>query len=364
MQKQLRITGLGVPHNEGKPILIAGPCSAEGEEQVLETAAQLSRIGCKIFRAGVWKPRTKPGGFEGYGEKALVWLKAVKEQSNMLVATEVATPKHVELALSYGVDILWVGARTSSSPFAMQELAGALRGVDVPVLVKNPVCPDLGLWIGAMERLSQSGVTKIAAVHRGFPLYGEQIYRNAPIWQIPIELRRCIPNLPIFIDPSHMGGQRDLVQSLCQQAMELCYDGLMIESHCSPDDALTDAAQQVSPMSLGHILSELNIRNNKIKDDELSEYRAQINEADERIVKMLANRMGVCRKVAKYKSEHDMSVLQAKRYDELLRKWEEWADVYGLSYDFTQRLFGLIHEESVNEQMKILNRAFQKKLSI
>ncbi len=344
-----------MPHNEGRPILIAGPCSAESEEQVLETAAQLSRIGCKIFRVGVWKPRTKPGCFEGHGEKALAWLKAVKEQIKMLVATEVATSKHVELALDYGVDVLWIGARTSSSPFAMQELTDALRGVDVPVLVKNPVCPDLNLWIGAMERLNQSGVTKIAAVHRGFPLYGEQVYRNAPIWQIPIELRRRIPNLPIIIDPSHMGGQRYLIQSLCQQAMDLCYDGLMIESHCNPNDALTDAAQQVSPMSLGRILSGLNIRNNKIKNNELSEYRTQINETDERIVKMLANRMMVCRKVAKYISEHDMSVLQAKRYDELLHKWEEWADEYGLPCDFTQRLFGLIHEESVNEQMKILN---------
>lgn len=344
-----------MPHNEGKPILIAGPCSAESEEQVLETAAQLSRIGCKIFRAGVWKPRTKPGCFEGHGKKALVWLKAVKERTKMLVATEVATPKHVELALDYGVDNLWVGARTSSSPFAMQELADALRGVDIPVLVKNPVCPDLGLWIGAMERLNQSGVTKIAAVHRGFPLYGEQVYRNAPIWQIPIELRRRIPNLPIFIDPSHMGGRRNLIQSLCQQAMDLCYDGLMVESHCNPNDALTDAAQQVSPKLLERILSDLNIRSNKFKSNELSEYRTQINETDECIVKMLANRMGVCRKVAKYKSEHDMSALQARRYDELLHKWEEWADAYGLPCDFTQRLFGLIHEESVNEQMEILN---------
>lgn len=352
---QLTLKNLGVPHEKGKPILIAGPCSAESEEQMLETAVQLARIGCKIFRAGAWKPRTKPGGFEGNGEMALSWLERVKHETDMLVATEVATPHHVELALKHKVDIFWIGARTTSNPFAVQELSDALRGVDIPVLVKNPVCPDLGLWIGAFERLNKAGIKKLAAVHRGFSVYGESAFRNAPMWNIPIELHRLIPSLPIICDPSHMGGRRDLILQISQQAMDLCYDGLMIESHCNPDTALTDMKQQITPASLGNIMAKLNIRSGEPVEKELAEYRIQINEFDENIVRTLANRMEICHRVAQYKAKHGLAALQSKRYDELLQKWNAWSYKYRLSHNFTQHLFSLIHAESVSEQMEILN---------
>ena len=238
---ELELEKLVLPSNSERPVVIAGPCSAETEEQVMTTATELASKGCRIFRAGVWKPRTKPGGFEGNGETALPWMKQVKEETGMLVATEVATPEHVELALKYGVDVLWVGARTTANPFAMQALADSLKGVDVPVLVKNPVNPDLELWIGAMERINQAGVKRMGAIHRGFSSYDKKIYRNLPMWQIPIELHRRIPELPIFCDPSHIGGRRELVAPLCQQAMDLGFEGLIVESHCDPDKAWSDA---------------------------------------------------------------------------------------------------------------------------
>ncbi|MBR6286459.1 MAG: 3-deoxy-7-phosphoheptulonate synthase, partial [Bacteroidaceae bacterium] len=235
-----------------RPLVIAGPCSAESEEQVLSTAKQLASNGIKIFRAGVWKPRTKPGGFEGHGVTALPWLKRVKEETGMLVSTEIATAKHVEAALEAGVDLLWVGARTTANPFAVQEIADSLRGVDVPVLIKNPVNPDLELWIGAFERLNGAGIKRLGAIHRGFSSYDKKIYRNLPMWHIPIELRRRIPSLPIICDPSHIGGKRDLVAPLCQQAMDLGFNGLIIESHCNPDAAWSDASQQVTPDVLNY----------------------------------------------------------------------------------------------------------------
>ena len=234
---ELHLQPLRFPSDNERPVVIAGPCSAETEEQVMETAMQLARKGCHMFRAGAWKPCTKPGGFEGNGEKALPWLKQVKEETGMLVATEVATPEHVELALKYGIDILWVGARTTANPFAVQALADTLRGTDVPVLVKNPVNPDLELWIGALERINQAGITRMAAIHRGFSSYDKKIYRNLPMWQIPIELRRRVPNMPIICDPSHIGGRRELIAPLCQQSMDLGFDGLIVEAHCDPDAA-------------------------------------------------------------------------------------------------------------------------------
>ena len=304
---ELDLQPLKLPSDNERPVVIAGPCSAETEEQVMTTATQLAKKGCHMFRAGVWKPRTKPGGFEGNGEKALPWMKRVKEETGMLVTTEVATPEHVELALKYGIDILWIGARTSANPFAMQALADSLRGVDVPVLVKNPVNPDLELWIGALERINQAGIKRLAAIHRGFSSYDKKIYRNLPMWQIPIELRRRIPSLPILCDPSHIGGRRELVAPLCQQAMDLGFDGLIVESHCEPDMAWSDAAQQVTPDVLDYILSLLVIRDESVSTEDIRELRKQIDELDNQLMDLLAKRMRVCREIGQFKKEHNIN---------------------------------------------------------
>ena len=317
---ELELEKLQLPSDQKRPFVIAGPCSAETEEQVMKTAKQLAQKGCHMFRAGVWKPRTKPGGFEGHGEPALQWLKQVKEETGMLVTTEVATPAHVELAMKYGIDIMWVGARTSANPFAMQALADALRGIDIPVFVKNPVNPDLELWIGALERLNGAGIKKLAAIHRGFTSYDKTIYRNLPMWQIPIELRRRIPDLAIICDPSHIGGRRDLIAPLCQQAMDLGADGLIIESHCDPDKAWSDAKQQVTPDVLDYILSLLVIRDDTVTTEGISQLRKQIDELDNQVMDVLAKRMRVCREIGQYKKEHNMTVLQAQRYNEILDK--------------------------------------------
>lgn len=342
--------------NNERPLVISGPCSAETEEQVMTTARQLADKGCRMFRAGVWKPRTKPGGFEGQGETALPWLQNVKKSTGMLVATEVATPEHVELALKYGIDILWIGARTSANPFAMQALADSLKGVDVPVLVKNPVNPDLELWIGALERINQAGVTRLAAIHRGFSSYDKKIYRNLPMWQIPIELRRRFPSLPIMCDPSHIGGSRELVAPLCQQAMDLGFDGLIVESHCSPDSAWSDAKQQVTPDVLDYILSILVIRDEKVTTEGIHVLRKQIDELDNQLIELLAKRMRVCREIGQYKKEHNMTVLQTSRYNEILDKRGAQGALCGMSADFIRSVFEEVHEESVRQQMEIINR--------
>ena len=342
--------------NNERPLVIAGPRSAETEEQVMTTARQLADKGCRMFRAGVWKPRTKPGGFEGQGETALPWLQNVKKSTGMLVATEVATPEHVELALKYGIDILWIGARTSANPFAMQALADSLKGVDVPVLVKNPVNPDLELWIGALERINQAGVTRLAAIHRGFSSYDKKIYRNLPMWQIPIELRRRFPSLPIMCDPSHIGGSRELVAPLCQQAMDLGFDGLIVESHCSPDSAWSDAKQQVTPDVLDYILSLLVIRDEKVTTEGIHVLRKQIDELDNQLIELLAKRMRVCREIGQYKKEHNMTVLQTSRYNEILDKRGAQGALCGMSADFIRSVFEEVHEESVRQQMEIINR--------
>lgn len=353
---ELDLLPLNLPRDNEKLTVIAGPCSAETEEQVIETARQLAYKGCHIFRAGVWKPRTKPGGFEGNGEAALPWLKRVKEETGMLTSTEVATPEHVELALKYDIDILWVGARTSANPFAMQAIADSLQGVDIPVLVKNPVNPDLELWIGAMERINQAGVKRIAAIHRGFSSYDKKIYRNLPMWQIPIELRRRIPELPIFCDPSHIGGRRELIAPLCQQAMDLGFDGLIIECHCDPDKAWSDAKQQITPDILDYILGLLVIRDQSVTTEGISALRKQIDDLDNQLMELLSKRMRVCREIGHYKKEHNMTVLQTSRYNEILNKRGAQGSLCGMDPNFIKTIFEAVHEESVRQQIEIINQ--------
>ncbi len=353
---ELELEPLRLPSDNERPFVIAGPCSAETEEQVMTTARQLANYGCHMFRAGIWKPRTKPGGFEGNGEKALPWMQQVKKETGMLTATEVATPEHVELALKYGIDVLWVGARTTANPFAMQALADALKGTDVPVLVKNPTNPDLELWIGALERLNLAGIKRLGAIHRGFSSYDNKIYRNLPTWQIPIELHRRIPDLPIVNDPSHIGGRRELIAPLCQQAMDLGFDGLIVESHCDPDKAWSDAKQQVTPDVLDYILSLLVIRDETVTTEGIVQLRKQIDEIDNQLMELLSKRMRVCREIGHYKKEHNMTVLQTSRYNEILDKRGAQGALCGMAPEFVAKVFENIHEESVRQQIEIINK--------
>jgi 3-deoxy-D-arabino-heptulosonate 7-phosphate (DAHP) synthase len=339
-----------------RPLVIAGPCSAETEEQTFETAKGLSKNGVKIFRAGVWKPRTKPGGFEGNGKAALPWLQRVKSELGMYIAVEVATAAHVHEALEGGVDILWIGARTSANPFAVQEIADSLKGVDIPVFIKNPINPELDLWIGAIERINNAGITRIAAIHRGFSSYDKKIYRNLPQWHIPIELHRQYPELPLFCDPSHIGGSRELIAPLSQQAMDLNFDGLIIESHCCPEKAWSDAAQQITPDVLDLIINSLVIRNTKQTTENLSILRRQIDELDNSILEVLAKRMRISDEIGQYKKEHNMPILQAQRYDEILQTRINLAVKMGMSPEFMKTVLVAIHEESVRHQQEIMKR--------
>ena len=354
---ELELEPLCLPCDKKRPIVIAGPCSAETEEQVMSTARMLADKGCHIFRAGVWKPRTKPGGFEGNGEKALPWLKEVKEKTGMMISTEVATPDHVELAMRYDMDVLWVGARTSANPFAMQPLADSMQGLQIPVLVKNPVNPDLELWIGGLQRLNQAGIKRLGVIHRGFSSYDKKIYRNLPMWQIPIELRRRIPGLPIICDPSHIGGRRDLIAPLCQQAMDLGFDGLIVESHCNPKEAWSDAKQQVTPDILDYILSLLVIRDDTFTTEDIRSLRAQIDELDNSLMELLAKRFRLCREIGTFKKEHNMTILQTRRYNEILEKRGTQAGLCGMNPKFAAHIFELIHEESVRQQLAIVNQS-------
>lgn len=339
-----------------RPLVIAGPCSAESEEQVLQTARTLADGGIRLFRAGIWKPRTKPGGFEGVGTVGLPWLARVKRETGMLVATEVATPHHVEETLKAGIDVLWIGARTTANPFAVQELADALAGTDIPVLVKNPVNPDLELWIGAFERLYNAGVTRLGAIHRGFSTYEKKLYRNAPHWHIPFELRHRIPDMPLLFDPSHIGGKRELVEPLSQQAMDLNYDGLIIESHCNPDCALSDAAQQVTPVRLLEIIRNLVIRNASPQTEHLSLLRKQIDECDDNLMLELSKRMRIAREIGAFKKEKNITILQSERYREILDKWLARGKSYDLDDEFIRVIFEAIHEESIRHQMEVINK--------
>lgn len=340
-----------------RPIIIAGPCSVESEAQVLTTARQLAADGIKIFRGGIWKPRTSPGGFEGIGEIGLPWMKKVKEETGMLIATEVATKAHVELALEAGIDLVWIGARTSANPFAVQEIADSIAasGKDIPVLVKNPVNPDLELWIGAMKRIYNAGVHRIGAIHRGFSSYGKHLYRNLPQWHIPIELQRRYPNLPILCDPSHITGKRELIASVSQQALDMNFDGLIIESHCNPDEAWSDKNQQLTPEVLNLIINTLVLRDTNTSTENLSLLRKQIDQINDELLELLAKRMRVTREIGQYKKEHKMPVVQQTRYNDLMERLVKNGEELGLKENFVKSILSAIHEESVNQQLEIVN---------
>ena len=354
---EMKLDPILLPGLEGqRPLVIAGPCSAESEEQVLAAGRVLAKQGIRVFRAGIWKPRTKPGGFEGVGVIGLPWLQRLKQETGLLVSVEVATKAHVDAALAFGVDLLWIGARTSANPFAMQEIADALRGRDVPVLVKNPVNPDLELWIGAIERIYGAGIRRIGAIHRGFSSYDKKIYRNLPQWHIPIELHRRLPALPLVCDPSHIGGKRELIAPLAQQAMDLGFDGLIVECHCDPDAAWSDAKQQITPETLQIILNMLVIRDRQSSTESLGALRQQIDEIDDQLLMTLAKRMRISKEIAIYKKEHNMQVLQAGRYDEILTKRSRQGAEMGMSADFVKAVFEAVHAESVRQQMELYQK--------
>ncbi|MDE5652465.1 MAG: bifunctional 3-deoxy-7-phosphoheptulonate synthase/chorismate mutase type II [Muribaculaceae bacterium] len=343
--------------SDQESLVIAGPCSAETREQTLATARELADYGIKIFRAGIWKPRTKPGGFEGVGAPALEWLKEVKETTGMLTSCEVATRAHVEQALEAGVDMLWIGARTSANPFAMQEIADTLKdsGKDVPVMVKNPVNPDLELWVGAVQRLYNAGIRRLGVIHRGFSVYGKHLYRNVPQWHIPIEMRLRFPNMPIVVDPSHIGGKRELIAPLSQQALDMGFNGLIIESHCDPDHAWSDAAQQLTPEVLNFILHTLVIRDEKETTENLSLLRQQIDRIDNELLETLARRMEVSREIGRYKKLHRMPVVQATRYNDVIATRVNAGKEMQMDPEFLKTILLAIHDESVRQQIEIIN---------
>ncbi len=342
------------------PLVIAGPCSAETEDQVLKIAHELKNSDVSIFRAGIWKPRTRPGGFEGVGEIGLKWLQKAKAETGLLMATEVATAAHVKLALEHDIDVLWIGARTTVNPFAVQEIADALQGTDKIVLLKNPVNPDLSLWIGGLERLYNANIKKLGVIHRGFSTYEKTKYRNNPEWQIAIDLQNRFPDLPLICDPSHITGRRDMIQEVSQQALDLNYDGLIIETHIDPDNAWSDAAQQVTPATLKQMFINLRVR--KVTDDE-SEYnqkmaklRMQIDEFDGKLLEILGNRMKIADKIGLLKKEKNVAILQNQRWNEILGKMILEGEEKGLSNEFVMQLFKAIHQESISHQEKVINK--------
>ncbi len=346
---------------KSEPLLIAGPCSAETEEQLVATAHLLAKTGrVSALRAGIWKPRTRPGEFEGIGSIGLQWLMRAKEETGLPVTVEVATGKHVEEALKAGVDILWVGARSTVNPFTVQEIADALRGVDVPVMVKNPVNPDLSLWIGALERINNAGITKLAAIHRGFSSYEKTAFRNEPMWDIAINLKTIAPNLPIICDPSHISGNRDLIGYISQKALDLDMQGLMIESHIDPSVAWTDAKQQVTPAALDEIIHHLALRKPEIKNadlkDKLEDLRNNIDKIDDLVIQKMAERMQIVEQIGNYKKDNNITILQVNRWDEILQKRTNYAKALKLSTEFTERLLELIHSESIRKQTEIMNK--------
>lgn len=343
------------------PLLIAGPCGAESPEQLMLTAGQLKATGrVSLFRAGVWKPRTRPNAFEGRGEEALGWLEDVRKAYGFPITVEVANAQHTELALKHGVDVLWIGARTTVNPFSVQEIADVLRGVDIPVMVKNPIHADLQLWIGAIERVYNSGISKLAAVHRGFYFYGKTKYRNKPMWQLPIELRTLLPELPIICDPSHISGNRELISPVAQKALDLGMNGLMIESHYDPSVALSDAQQQLTPQQLNELVSGLVLRkkssDNPVTTDKLQELRRIIDEIDDELMNVLKKRVQIIEEIGKYKKEHSITIFQLERWQEILRTRGQWADKMGLSRQHIEKICQLLHEESIRIQNSLMNK--------
>jgi chorismate mutase len=342
-----------------KPYLIAGPCSAESENQLL-TIAKAVEGTADVFRAGVWKPRTKPNSFEGIGKDALSWLKTIQQETSLKVATEVATAKHVELCLESGVDMLWIGARTTVNPFYVQEIAEALRGVDIPVFVKNPIHPELGLWLGAFERLHKVGVKQLAAIHRGFYSYEKVAFRNDPKWEIPIKLREEIRDLPIICDPSHIAGKAALVEDIAQTAMDINLDGLMIETHHNPSSALSDAEQQVTPIELNSIMNNLVLRDTKLRDEKfkgrLLNFRNQIDNFDTKIIELLNNRKQVVEHIANFKNENKLTIFQIDRWFEILNTRKENANLLGVDEQMIEEIFALIHKYSILTQTKIMRK--------
>jgi chorismate mutase len=345
---------------KGRPFMIAGPCSAESEQQVMETALGLKALDkVDVFRAGLWKPRTRPNSFEGVGSKGLPWLRKVKQETGLPITTEVANARHVYEALKFGVDMLWIGARTSANPFAVQEIADALKGADVSVLIKNPVNPDLDLWIGAMERIHQAGIKKIGMVHRGFSTYEKIRYRNLPQWQIPIELKSRLPEIPMLADPSHISGKAALIHEVSQKAMDLNFDGLMVETHHNPKVALSDAKQQITPEELGQVIEKLVLRNpgpnNNSELNILGDLRTKIDWIDDQLLDLFEQRMEIVKHIGAYKKQNNISILQNSRWEDIIYSSIEKGAQKGLSREFINNTFKAIHQESINHQMEILN---------
>ena len=343
-----------------RPLIISGPCSAETEEQVMETARRLAATGkVNMLRAGIWKPRTRPGSFEGIGTKGLPWLQQAKRVTGLPIAVEVATAKQVEDALHFDVDVLWIGARTTVNPFSVQEVADALRGVDVPVLIKNPINPDLELWIGAVERVAKAGIKQIGLIHRGFSSYGNTEYRNAPMWHLAIEMKRRNPDMLIVNDPSHICGRRDILQEVAQEAINLDFDGLMIESHIDPDNAWSDAKQQITPEKLAQMLDEMVWLREDIASPEyhaiLEKLRQQINQLDDELMLLLSERMKVAEKIGQYKKENNITILQTRRWNEILDRACKKGDKMGLTREFVTKYLDAVHMESINRQNKVFN---------
>ncbi|CAM4031074.1 MULTISPECIES: bifunctional 3-deoxy-7-phosphoheptulonate synthase/chorismate mutase type II [Flavobacterium] len=341
------------------PLVIAGPCSAETEDQVLQIANELKDSDVSIFRAGIWKPRTRPGGFEGVGAIGLKWMQKAKAETGLLMATEVANANHVKLAIEHDIDVLWIGARTAVNPFAIQEIADALEGTDKIILLKNPINPDLSLWIGGLERLYNANIKKLGVIHRGFSTYDKTKYRNNPEWQIAIDMQNRFPDLPLICDPSHITGRRDMIHEVSQQALDMNYDGLIIETHIDPDNAWSDAAQQVTPDDLKKMFVDLKVRkvsdNEGVFNQEMTKLRAQIDEFDGKLLEILGNRMKVADKIGELKKEKNVAILQNKRWNEILGKMILEGEEKGLSNDFVMHMFKAIHQESITHQEKIVN---------
>jgi len=358
--KTLDLEPLPVPRSPDQPILIAGPCSAETEAQVLATAGAIAPLGLAYFRAGIWKPRTRPNHFEGIGDEGLEWLTRARAEHGVRLITEVARPRHVEEVLAHNFDAVWIGARTAVSPFAVQEIADALAGVDIPVFVKNPINPDVGLWIGAIERLHAAGIRKLAAIHRGFSTADRSRFRNKPMWELAVQLRRHLPELPILNDPSHIAGSRDLVADVAQRALDMGLDGLMIETHPTPDEAWSDAAQQVTPARLAEIIAGLKIRVPSAHDaaflDSLSDLRDEIDAVDANLLNALAQRMRIIEDVARLKRAENVTSLQIERWEEILRDRLERAVELGLDPEYVQDVYGAIHEAALRRLSDVMNR--------